>query len=263
MAIQIKNDKSVEYADAHGFMPGVIDVHKTIKSKDTFKVKNNLIVKASYGEDRGSQFVEKLDVTTWLPFAAQKYDISSDIMDYIFIPVFTIPSGLPNRNGVAFPIQALTEFNLDRRMMGYKTFKGCPAHEEHDNEDPTKSQGVIADACLKRLEHYGQGKVWKLLELLEIDRSKYPAIASDYVSGERNSFSMGAMVGYYRCSYCNGIVGKCDHIDTRPGSVNFYEKDGKLVFKEVYDIDGIETSTVRVPAYHVANNDYRLTEKTK
>lgn len=251
------NNRNIEYADALGFHPGVIDVHKALKTKDIVQVKNKpLVVKASFGEATDNTFLEKLDVTTWLPFAAPKYHISPHIEDYIFVPVFTIPSDLPNRNGVAFPLRSLLEFRPERGMQAYKTFKGQPVQYEHDNLDITKASGVIIDASLKRLNGYGQGKVWKLMELLAIDRSKNPQLAMDVLSNNRNSYSMGALVESYSCSYCNSPLGQCNHITARQGCVDFYEKDGKLVFKNVHGIDGIETSSVATPAYHCANSNW-------
>ena len=250
-----KHGLPIEYADATCFTPGIIDVHRKLKTKDATKVKDNLIVKASYGEEKGSTFQECLDISTWLPYAAKALCISSDISDYIFVPIFTIPSGLPNRNGVAFPLPSLLAWNTEHGQQAYRTFKGKPAHLEHANDDPSKAYGVIADVSLRKLVGFSNGKVWKLLELIAIDRSKHADIAEDVLSGKRNSFSMGALVGSYSCSYCGLEMGKCNHITPKPGSVDFYAKDGILVCKNVHDIIGFETSIVKIPAYSTALND--------
>lgn len=262
MRITSVGEKRVEYSDAiGGFKNTVIDVHKSIKQKDIDIVQNNLLVKANYGTEKASDVQgAKLDITQWLPFAAKKMNISPDIKDYVFVPVFTIPSSLPNRNSVAFPLEALKDYSVDYGMLGYQTFKGKPVHLEHNNSDPTKAYGIIVDCSLRPLRGYGNGKVWKLMELLAIDRTKNPDMANKILKGEYNSYSMGAMVGRYSCSICNAnITSKetCPHVG-KPGTIDFREFDGKLAFKNVWDIGGIETSIVATPAFHVANSDALL-----
>lgn len=72
-----------------------------------------------------------LDAPSWLPFAAERYNISPDIRDYVIMTVPIMPSDLPNRNNVAFPYSQLTAFNTDSGMIAYKTWKGKPMHVEH------------------------------------------------------------------------------------------------------------------------------------
>ena len=252
----LKANKFAVYADAQGFTPGIIDVHAQMKKKSVDKTKEGLIVTSQYSSAEKAK--EKLDITRWLPFAAKKYDISPDIRDYFFVPVITIPSDLPNRNGVAFPLRTLLEFNIEAGEQAYKTFKGKPVHFEHKNDVPKEAYGVIADAFLRRLDGYGNGRIWKLLELLAIDRTKYPTIAQKILDGEMNSYSMGAMVSTYSCSYCGQEIGKCDHLHPRLKK-DFYEKDGKLVFRNVHGISGFETSIVATPAYSVAASDILMT----
>ena len=254
--------KRIEYSDAIGFGKTVIDVHKGLKSKDIHTVKNTLLVTATYNPNQANNtFKEKLDITTWLPSASKEYKTSPDISDYIFVPVFTIPSDLPNRNSVAFPLQALTEYSVSAGRLGYKTFKGKPCHLEHDNQDPTKAYGVIADCSLRRLNGFGGGKVWKLMELLAIDRSKHPGIANKILRREYNSYSMGAMVSRYTCSICNANItarSTCGHVGP-PGTLDFKEFSGNLAYKKVWGVDGIETSIVATPAFSTATSDWLMT----
>lgn len=259
MRITAHNGRRIEYSDAIGFGKCVIDVHKGLKSKDIHKVKNTIMVKANYSDRApNNSFQEKLDISTWLPFAAKKYEISADVSDYIFVPVFTIPTGLPNRNGVAFPLASLLDFNVEAGMQAYKTFKGKPVHYEHKNDVAKEAYGVIADCSLRPLKGFGNGKVWKHMELLAIDRSKNPAYAHQVLSGEMNSYSMGAMVGRYTCSICCGALGTCNHVQSKPGTVDFKEVNGELAFKNVWDINGFETSGVATPAFHVANSNWLM-----
>lgn len=253
--------KRIEYSDAIGYGKCVIDVHKSLKDKDIYRVKNSLIVKANYDPSQtGNTLQGKLDITNWLPFASPKMDISPNISDYIFVPVFTIPSDFPNRNSVAFPLLALKDYSVDYGMLGYQTFKGKPVHYEHDNQDPLKAYGVIADTSLRKLKGFGGGKVWKLMELLAIDRSKHPETANQILKKDYNSYSMGAMVGRYTCSICNANISNkftCGHVG-KPGTIDFKEFAGKLAFKNVWDIGGLETSIVATPAFHTANSDTLL-----
>ncbi len=261
MRKKFSDGKHVEYSDAIGFGKCAIDVHRGLKNKDIHRVKKTLVVKATYDPRYGDNSLQgKLDINSWLPFAAEKMCISSDISDYIFVPVFTIPSDLPNRNSVAFPAKALREYSVDAGMLGFQTFKGKPVHYEHDNEDPTKAYGVIADTSLRPLKGFGGGKVWKFLELLAIDRSKHADTANQILAGDFNSYSMGSMVGRYTCSICNSNItmkSQCGHVG-KPGTVDFREFSGQLSFKNVWDIHGIETSIVATPAFHVANSDTLL-----
>lgn len=126
---------------------------------------------------------------------------------------------------------------------------------EHKNTDITKARGVIADIFMKKLDGYSQGKVWKIIELLCIDRTKDPELARKVLSKEMNSYSMGAYVKESLCSYCGKEVGKCPHIDPKQPVV-FYEKDGHLVHRIMRRVSGFETSAVGSPAWLTASSDF-------
>lgn len=252
MRQQFNKDRFAVYCDAAGFTPGIIDVHRELKRKNIETAKERMLVTPNFSPK--DKVNEKLDITTWLPFAAKKYEISPDIKDYFFVPVITIPSDLPNRNGVAFPLASLIEFSVEYGMQAYKTFKGKPVHLEHKNDVPKEAYGVIVDSFLRKMDGYGGGKVWKLLELLAIDRTKYPEMAQRILSGEMNSYSMGAWVTSYSCSICNAAMGKCAHLHPKQ-PLDFYPIDDKLCFRNVHGIGGFETSIVGTPAYSVAASD--------
>jgi hypothetical protein len=101
---------------------------------------------------------------------------------------------------------------------------------------------------------YGSGKVWKLLELLAIDRSKDPVLARKVLDGEYNTYSMGAWVEGYTCSYCQAEMGKCAHLNPKQ-PVDFYELNGSLVYRQIMGMKGFETSVVGTPAYVSAISD--------
>lgn len=195
-----------------------------------------------------------LDYETWFPFAAKVYNISPNIDDYIITPVIIMCSDLPNRNGVAFPLSELVRFHQKLGRQSYKAWKGQPVHREHDNEHPERAYGVILDASLHKLAGYAKDKLWKVVLLLAIDKKKNPEIAQKILSGELRTYSMGALVDTFTCSYCGEEIGGCDHLnEDRP--LDFYEKNGKLVFRNVQGIFPIETSIVEDPAYTVALSD--------
>lgn len=244
--MSIRNLKTIERFDTSVHTAGIIDIHKQLKKSGSIqKSKDGMRVTASV--DDNNVFTEFLDITTWLPFASKEYNTSPDINDYLILPVFTIPTDLPNRNGVAFPLKSLLQFQPEYGMQSYKTFKGKPTFYEHKNDDHTKAYGVIADAFLKNLKGFSNDRIWKLVKLLCFDRTKNVDVTSRLASGELKTFSMGAYVDQYFCSYCNAELGNCKHI--KKGRIDFYEKDGQLVFKNVSGVVGFENSAVETPAY--------------
>ncbi len=197
-----------------------------------------------------------LDFGTWLPYCAPHYQISPNIEDHVITPVVVMPTDIPNRNSVAFPLEELVKFHPALGQQAFKTWRGKPTHHEHDNEDITKAFGVIPDSYLRKLHGFGRGAVWKVLLLLSFDRQKHPDVVRGILSGERNSYSMGAWVGAYRCSACNSVVGECEHIK-KDGQHFMYELDNQLVFKNCVDIEGFECSQVNTPAYISAISDVK------
>lgn len=240
-----------EYCDA-GLSTGVLDVHDAARTKSIVTAGDGLDVK-----DSGAQALlgsHHLDFGGWLPAAAREYHISPSVADYVLTPVLTIPTDLPNRNCVGFPLRELLKFNVDDGMLAYKTFVGKPVHIEHDNQDPTKAIGVIVDAVLRPTEGYGGGKMWRLFKLLAIDRTKNVERARKIIARELNTYSMGAWVQSFTCSYCGSPMGACAHLKAN-SKRDFYELHGKLVYRLCKGIKGFETSSVEDPAYSVAASD--------
>lgn len=237
-----------------------LDMHREIRSGNLEQTSAGVAVQrletnAKTAMDTGSV----LDITTWIKQAASKYHISADIKDYVMVPVVTVPAELPNRNGVGFPLSTLLEFIPDQGMLSYKTWKGKPTHYEHRNKDITAAKGVIADTHLRRLEGYGNDRIWKLVKLLCFDRSKDEVLVRRILSkdpAERiNTYSMGAYLTGCECSYCGAPVGYCGHVSKDPSQVTFYEKDGHVVHKIMSGVTGFETSAVESPAWMVAISD--------
>lgn len=247
------NGRLACYADAMG-MVQALDMHMLKKQKDLVISKAHVQVRA----DMGDESFQSVNFAQWLPACSKAYQISADLMDYIFVPVITMPSDLPNRNGVGFPLKELMAFSIDEGRLGYETFKGKRVHIEHKNDVPTEAIGAIVDVAMRKMTSYGSGKVWKLLELLAIDRSKDPTYAQLILSGEYNTYSMGAWVEAYTCSYCDAALGSCTHLNPRQPR-DFYELNGQMVYRQVSGIKGFETSIVETPAYVSAISDNLMT----
>jgi len=244
-----QGSKIAVYADAEGYFKP-ISLHQELKKSGrlTQTARSTTLAMPELNTEI------PLDFPTWLPFSAPHYHISSRIEDYLIVPVIIMPSDLPNRNSVGFPLRELVKFIPEYGMQAYKTWKGQPTHLEHANSDITKAYGVIADSFLRPMKTHGQNKIWKLMHLLTFDRSKHPELTTRIDNGEINSYSMGAYVDSYTCSYCGSDLGKCYHLNPKAQG-EFYELENKLVHKNVRGVKGFETSAVGDPAYVSAISD--------
>lgn len=201
-----------------------------------------------------------LDVNDWLPAAAEKYNISANLNDYILIPVPSIITDLPNTNGDSASREELMEFNPEQGRLVYKTWVGKPTYEEHANKDHTKAKGVILDTMLKPVTGYA-GNHLKLIKLLAFDRTRDPKLCNDILRGEINTYSMGMLFKYFTCSICGHIVhsprdSMCVH--TNPRRKTYMQPNGQLAFRRCHKITGFECSAVRDPAFVSANSDVIL-----
>jgi hypothetical protein len=168
--------------------------------------------------------------------------------------VIVMPSDLPNRNGVGFPLRELIRWDPEVGRQAYKTWKGMPTYSEHANDNYSQARGVIADSILRKMTGFNNGQIWKVMLLLCFDRNKYPDVANRILTGETNSYSMGAWVNSYQCSYCNAEFGKCGHIHPKkPNEMNLV--NGHLAFRNAIGIRGFECSEVGTPAYISAISD--------
>lgn len=231
------------------------ELHKAFKSKDIVLSNEHIHVANQINPEMPTG--TPLDVSNWLPAAAKKYNISPDLNDYIMVSIIAIPTEIPNRNGVGFPLKELLDFSPEHGRQRYKTFKGMPTHVEHVNKDYTIAKGVIADTYLRRLDGYSRNQIYKLVELLLFDRTRDPDLCASILKGEYNAYSMGAYVNGYTCSYCGRELGKCDHLNPDK-KVDFYRLGNHLVYRRVQSPVGFETSVVKTPAYSVALNDYPI-----
>lgn len=222
----------------------------------SLKIFSSSIIKA----DAADKFSAPTGFEQKLPWLAPVMHISSNPEDYFMFPVPIMYSDLPNRNGVAFPLSELVKWNSDLKCQGYESWRYAPMFVEHQSDDITTAIGVVADVSLRKIEGYGDGKLWKVVALAAIDRTKNPELARRMEAGEINTYSMGAMVDGWTCSYCGAGEGKCAHIDPN-APVTFYELNGRMVFKNVFGIGGYELSVVEDPAYLTAISDHKISYK--
>lgn len=207
--------------------------------------------------------ISTLDIS-WLPFAAKTYHISARLEDYVIVNQMICPSDIPNRNGVAFPTAELVKFMpppMNRQV--FKSWVGCPVHEEHDNEDCTKAIGVIFDTSFRRIRGYGNGKIWAVYGLIGVDKTKYPELAEKVRTGEINTGSMGTMADSFTCAVCGQPAHEnkfmnCSHI-TSTKEVNWrmvsYNGARVLAFLNAHDLSPIEYSVVKDPAWSTCLSD--------
>lgn len=194
---------------------------------------------------------EAIDAYFWLPAAAEAYDLSNNIRDYVIVPnVPVILSDVPNTNGIAFSREELLRFNTNVGKMAFATFKGMPAFVEHQNTDPTKASGVILDVFIDRVAQ-GRG-ILKVVELLGWDRNKNSTLANSILKGERNCYSMGA---YFESFTMSDGSPATEAALKRPLYCN---SRNELVYKIPHKIKGFETSSVANPAFVSATGDRAL-----
>jgi len=209
------------------------------------------------------QALQHLDFATWLPFAAKLYKISPNIEDYVLATVPVCPSDIPNRNGIGFPLAELVKFQAPPiARQSYKAWTGCPLHYEHRNEIHEEAYGVIFDTALRRIVGYGGGKLWKVMALVGLDRTKYPDMARRVMERDINTYSMGALVDAFSCSYCGCEVTKkssCGHInlnrDIDWNEVRSWDNKRHIAFRNAHGIQPIELSLVESPAWTTALSD--------
>lgn len=191
------------------------------------------------------------DCNYWLPYAAEHYQISRDIRDYVLVPVPAMFSDLPNTNGDSLSLGELLRFIPEYGMQMYKTFKGQPTHEEHNNKDITQAKGVILDCFLRPIGF--NSRYYKVVQLLAFDRTKDPELVNQILLRQQNAYSVGFFYSSYACSICGNVVGKginltpCEHTQLRRGT--YRAQDGRLAYRKCRNGKGFECSVVRTPAY--------------
>ena len=254
------------------------DVQVSLPPFDMFNGEAGLDVYYSHNRDKisleSAKSVHKvlLNAPDWIPFAAEVYETSKDVKDYFLVPTIIMPSDLPNRNGVAFPFTELTKFSPEIGDLSYRGWKGKPVHVEHENANPVKAIGMVADVSMRKMN---RANLHKVITLLAIDRTKRTNVTNEILAGRRNNYSMGAMVKGHVCSVCgsksfiqsnhrtkfDGLRCKEAHASmSRNHDFRIYDNDDgtkKLGYLNVHGIMPIEVSSVGVPAYVSAETNFK------
>lgn len=190
------------------------------------------------------------DCNMWLPYAAEHYNLSRNIRDYILIPAPAIFSDLPNTKGDSLSKEEMLRFYPDIGRQMYKTFKGKPTFLEHANKDITKAKGIILDCFIRSVAH--NPKYAKLSQLLAFDRTKDQNLVNQILNKQINSYSVGFNYRGYACSICGAqatspLKAPCSH--TKMGMKTYRDNMGRLVFRRCLQANGFESSAVKSPAF--------------
>lgn len=204
-----------------------------------------------------------VESTQWLPFFSEVYNISAKLEDYVVVPVIIMPSDLPNRNCIAFPYQELAKANPEFGLLAYQTWRAKPTFIDHVNKDHTKSKGIIFSSMMRKM-HGVHGDLWKVVCLAGYDRNRDPDLVNQILTGERNSYSMGAWTTHFTCSVCGATHRDpkdpgCNHV--KIGMTAFTRHGDKLGYLDSRNPVGFELSSVTVPAYQSAVTDHNATIK--
>jgi hypothetical protein len=226
--------------------PLALEGHKLEKS-----IRNGKLVVAGEGINACACGTMAID---WLPFAAERYAISSDINDYVIVEVPIVVETYPNRNLDAFPYEELTAWRTQQGRIAGTTFIGKPVHQDHKNQDDTKAKGIIFDASLRKYHNH-----WHVVILKGFDRTKDARLAELVQKKNRIGHSMGCLVEHTECSlpWCRDIgdgITTCSHIRNGAGKGDLIR--GHLVYEILRDFNFVESSSVEDPAYSLALSEH-------
>lgn len=230
----------------------------------------NQIIKDNPPEVVETSSIEgKIDLS-WLAMAAPVYHISPNINDYVIVNTIVTISDIPNRNGIAFPLNELVGFDAPpKNRLAYQAWIGCPTFYNHDNTDHTKAKGVVLDVSLRPVKGYADDKLWKVVGVLAFDKTKDSELAAKIADGRINTYSMGALADSFTCSYCGEECDNkhtCAHI-ANIDTVNFnpvrdYEGNLHIAFLNAHGLSPIEVSAVEDPAWAPAQSNNILMNKS-
>lgn len=131
------------------------------------------------------------------------------------------------------------------------TFVGKPVFVNHNNDDPTKTRGIIAAS---EYRENGDDKFIQLL--LKIDAKAYPRLAKAISAGELDSVSMGTNIEFSKCSACGNIAHEiedfCNHVKYSKGRKIAVNGKKVLVHEVCAGLSFFEISLVFDPADETA-----------
>ncbi len=232
---QLFDDAFTEYARSTVSQPAV-DMHEAIANGALPTGTDKSLVNPS------------LLSTNWLPFAAESYNISPKLDDYVIVPVTIFLTNIPNTNMCAFSTDEMTKWNVKAGAISYQTWKCKPTHVEHANKDPSIAHGVILDSVMRPAPEYA-GNLNRVVLLSAWDRNRDPELASRILKG-KTGFSMGAWVDDYECTACGSSMRRtgCEHMNAKQGITKRMEGN-KLVYRLSRGVMGFELSSVGNPSW--------------
>lgn len=140
-------------------------------------------IKSEKIELADEQRLEGIDLS-WFPFAAKKYHISDKLSDYVIFSTIICPSDIPNRNGIAFPLEELVKFtDTPSPHLVYQGWRSCPLHYEHCFPGDVR---VRTNKGLKRIEKIKVG------EKVLTHNLQYKKVIKVYKNGEQSLRSIDA-----------------------------------------------------------------------
>ena len=222
--------------------------------------KARFVATASDNSDRA-----EIDIS-YLAAAAEMYNISPRISDYVLVPVSTVLSDLPNTNGDAMTREELLKFNPQQGRIAYKTWIGKPTFLEHANQVLPGAKGIILDTYMRALSQYGG--LLSLVKLLAFDRSKDPQLVNAILRKMINTYSMGVNFSAYRCSISGRVFtakdapGEYTDLGMPPRLIRVGGND-RVAYRQLINLEGFETSAVGTPAYFCAIGDNPMNLSSK
>jgi hypothetical protein len=153
-----------------------------------------------------------LDLAAALDVVAERYAISRNPADYVFVAVRANSADRPNENGDAFAKDELLRFDHHAGKRVYQTYELKPNHINHRASNPKAARGFVLDAAYNKLNSGDE-----FVEvLIAVDRTKDRIYAKGILDGTINKFSMGCSCAQTRCNVCAKVARTegefCTHI---------------------------------------------------
>lgn len=231
-------------SNANAILEDINKSMKLIKGQDLYRSKDFDSIEIS----KRSKYITdgiSVDIQKALDVVADKYNISKNPNDYIFIVAIACHANKPNDNGDAFSDSELTRYDPILGMRVYESFRLKPHFIEHKSSDVTQAKGFILDA------HYNEDDPDdKFVELvIAVDKTKDPEYARAVEQGKIKTFSMGCSASATKCSICGNVAISnfdfCEHIQKK---TSIKEVNGKRVFEWCLGVVFDEISAVADPA---------------
>lgn len=152
----------------------------------------------------------RLDINGAIQLVADKYKLSKNPDDYVYIVVTALHANVPNDNGDCFSLEELERFDEKLGCRVYETFIGKPHFIEHMQNGEV--YGFVLDSHLEKPKN---GEPYVEL-VVAVDTKKNPIYGMLVKNGKIKTYSMGCTVSSTICSICGNRAFTesqfCDHI---------------------------------------------------